>query len=108
MADPAAGEVYFVDLGMVGKARNVLIVSVRDPKAPLAIVTGLSLTTKYHESRYEVVLPRVPWLREQSYVNAQSLSGYKFVELGRLAGRFEASIMGQVQQAIGYWLGNRT
>jgi len=106
MVDPKQGEVYFVDLGMAGKARNVLVVSVRDTEAPLAVVSGLSLTTKYHESRYEVVLPKLPWLREQSYVNAQSLSGYKFVELGRLVGKFEAPVMIKVQQAIRYWLGN--
>ena len=68
--DPKPGEVYFVDLGMAQKPRNILIVSVQDQNAPLAVVTGLSLTRQYHQSRYEVVLPKLPWMRDQSYVNA--------------------------------------
>jgi mRNA interferase MazF len=63
-ADPKPGDVYFVDLGLARKARNILIVSVRDANTPLAIITGLSLTTQYHRSPYEVVLPKLPWLRE--------------------------------------------
>jgi hypothetical protein len=41
--DPKPGEVYFVDLGMARKARNILVVSVRDKEAPLAVISGLSL-----------------------------------------------------------------
>jgi hypothetical protein len=79
-------------------------VSVRDEEAPLAVITGLSLTRHYHHSPYEVVLPKLPWMREQSYVNAQSLGGYKFVELQRLQGRFESGVMAQVRAALSRWL----
>lgn len=102
--DPKPGEVYFVDLGLAKKPRNILIVSVRDPRAPLAVITGLSLTTHYHQSPYEVALPKLPWMREQSYVNAQSLSGYKFIELQRLQGKLEAPVMQQVRTALSRWL----
>lgn len=103
--DPKPGEVYFVDLGMVEKPRDVLIVSIRDEAAPLAVVTAVSLTTRFHQTPYEVRLPKLPWLREQSYVNAQSLSGFKFVELQRLKGRFDAATMQQVHAALRLWLG---
>jgi mRNA interferase MazF len=103
-AEPQPGEVYFVDLGMSAKPRRVLIVSVQDPNSPLAVVTGLSLTTRYHQSKYEVALPKLPWMREQSHVNAQSLSGYKVIELQRLSGKLDASVMQNVQQAIRAWL----
>jgi len=103
--DPKPGEVYFVDLGMAKKPRNILIVSVQDQQAPLAVITDLSLTTHYHESPYEVVLPKLPWMREQSYLNAQSLSGYKFIELQRLQGKLEAPVMQQVRTALARWLG---
>jgi hypothetical protein len=62
-------------------------VSVQDYNSPLAVVTGLSLTTHYHQSKYEVLLPKLPWLREQSLVNARSLSGCKVIEHQRLSGR---------------------
>ena len=103
--DPKPGEVYFADLGMVEKPRYVLVVSVRAAAAPLAVVTGLSVTRQHHETGYEVRLPRVPWLREQSFVNVQSLSGFKFVDLQRLAGKLEASVMLQVHAALRLWLG---
>lgn len=94
-----------MDLGIAQKPRSILIVSVRDQKAPLATVTGLSFTTQFHGSPYEVALPKLPWMREQSHVNAQSLGGYKFVELQRLIGKLEAPIMKQVQAAVRLWLG---
>ncbi len=103
--DPKPGEVYFVDLGLAEKPRYILVVSVRDEKAPLAIVTGLSLTTRYHQSPYEVALPKLPWMREQSHVNAQSLGGYKFLELKRLQGKLEPSVMAQVRTVLSRWLG---
>ena len=104
-ADPQPGEVYFVDLGMAGKPRFVLVVSVRDTAAPLALVTALSLTSQYHGTAYEVTLPRVPWLREQSYANAQSVQPFKIIELGRLQGRFESSIVAGARQTLRRWLG---
>src|SRR5260221_356421 len=98
------GEVYFVDLGMAQKARSILIVSVQDAQALLAVATGLAFTRQFHHSPYEVALPKLPWMRDQSYVNAQSLAGFKFVELLRLQGRLNASVMQQVQKALKAWL----
>jgi hypothetical protein len=80
-------------------------VSVRDDQVPLAVVTGLSLTRQYHQSPYEVVLSKLPWMREQSYMNVQSLGGYKFVELQRFQGKLAASVMHEVQKAMRLWLG---
>lgn len=94
-----------MDLGMAEKPRNILIVAAPDEKAPLAVVTGLSLTTKYHQMPYEVALPKLPWMREQSHVNAQSLSAYKTVELQRLSGKLEAPVMQQIHSAMRLWLG---
>jgi len=103
--DPRPGEVYFVDLGLAEKPRDIFIVSVRDANAPLAVVTGLSITTKHHQSAYEVKLPKLPWMREQSFVNAQSLAGFKLIELQRLRGKFDAATVQQVQRSLRSWLG---
>ena len=93
-----------MDLGLAQKPRNVLIVSVRDDQAPLAVVTGLSLTTQYHRSVYQVALPKLPWMREPSHVNAQSLAGFKLIELQRLQGKLDGSVMQKVQAALRAWL----
>ena len=104
-AEPKPGEVYFVDLGLADKPRNILIVAAPDEKAPLSIVTGLSFTRQYHQTAYEVELPKLPWMRDQSYVNAQSLSAYKVIELQRYSGRLEPAVMQKVHQALQLWLG---
>jgi hypothetical protein len=38
-------------------------------------------------------------------MSAQSLSGYKFIELQRLQGKLEAPVMQQVRTALARWLG---
>jgi mRNA interferase MazF len=83
----------------------VLIVSVHDPSCPLAVATGLSLTRQFHQSRYEVALPKLPWMREYSFVNAQSLAAFKYVELQRMVGQLDATVVAEVQDAVGAWLG---
>lgn len=101
---PKPGEVYFADLGLAAKPRWVLVVSDEDNDAPLAIATVLSITRQHNGSRYETTLPRVPWLPEQSYVNAQSLQPLGWHEFGWRFGRFEESVMRDVRQAISCWL----
>jgi mRNA interferase MazF len=103
--DPQPGQVYVVDLGYAAKSRMVLIVSVRASTAPLAVVTGLSLTRQFHGTPFEVPLPKLPWMTAQSYVNAQSLGGFKFVELGHYCGQIESGPMEQVRGAVRLWLG---
>ena len=54
---------------------------------------------------YEVTLPRVPWLREQSYINAQSVQPVKFTEFVRNApGKFDARVLSDVTAAPKHWL----
>ena len=89
---------------MASKPRWVLVVSIWDENAPLAIATVLSITRQHHESPYEVTLPRVSWLPEQSYVNAQSLQPLKWIECGRKAGQFDERVLHDVRAALAYWL----
>ena len=73
--------------------------------ARLALGSVLLITTKFEETPYEVALPRVPWLREQSYINAQSIQPVKFTEFIRKApGKFDASVLKQVETALKNWL----
>ena len=101
---PKAGETWFVDFGMTAKPRWAFVVAeARDSR--LAIATVVKITTEYGGTPYEVTLPRVPWLREQSYVNAQSLQPVKFSELTRKApGQFDPPVLAAVRSAIRRWL----
>ena len=47
----------------------------------------------------------MPWLREQSYINVQSIQPVKFTEFVRKApGEFDARVMSDVEAALKRWL----
>ena len=48
--------------------------------------------------------PRVQWLKEQSYVNAQSIQPVKWVEFVRRIGKFEPPVMLEINRALAAWL----
>ena len=101
---PQPGEVWFVDLGMVGKPRHALVLAARTD-ARLALASVVLITKKSSETPYEVTLPRVPWLREQSYINVQSIQPVKFTEFVRPApGKLDARVIGEVEVALKRWL----
>jgi mRNA-degrading endonuclease toxin of MazEF toxin-antitoxin module len=101
---PQPGEVWFIDLGMVAKPRYALVLAARTD-ARLALASVVLITTKFENTPYEVALPRVPWLQEQSYINAQSIQPVKFAEFIRKApGKFDARAIGDVEAALKRWL----
>ena len=100
---PKIGETWFVDLGLAARPRWAYVVGAA-PNGRLALASVLTLTTQYDGTPYEM-LPRVPWLREQSYINAQSLQPVKFSELTRKApGQFDGSVLEGARQLIRRWL----
>jgi len=53
----------------------------------------------------EVALARVSWLREQSYINVQSIQPVKFTEFVRKApGKFDGRVRSDVEAALKRWL----
>jgi len=101
---PQPGEIWFVDLGMAGKPRYALVLAAQTD-ARLALASVVLITKQFDDTSYEVTLPRVPWLREQSYINAQSIQPVKFTEFVRKApGKFEARVLSDVQAALKRWL----
>lgn len=104
-ASPLPGEVWFVDFGYEAKHRRVLVVSVPGRNVRLAIASVVQLTTKYGGTPFEVTLPRVPWLPEQSYCNVQSVQPVKWIEFERKAGQFSETVLAEVREVLGRWLG---
>jgi mRNA interferase MazF len=97
---PKAGEVYIVDLGFDGKVRPVVVVSREDPNAPRALAVAVPLTSQFRESRYEVKMPRVPWLNLQSYAKVQAIGSAANHELTNCRGKFEAAVVRQIRESI--------
>lgn len=101
---PHSGEVWFVDLGMAGKPRHALVLAAQ-ADARLALASVVLISTKFEDTPYEVTLPRVPWLREQCYINVQSIQPVKFTEFVRKApGKFDARVVHDVEAALKRWL----
>lgn len=89
---------------MVAKPRHALVLAAQTD-ARLAIASVVLITKHFEETPYEVALPRVPWLQEQSYINVQSIQPVKFTEFIRKApGRFDAAIVSDVEAALKRWL----
>ena len=95
---------WFIDLGMVGKPRYALVLAA-ETDARLALASVVLITTQFEDTPYEVTLPRVPWLRERSYINAQSIQPVKFTEcLRKVPGKFDAHVLHEVAGALKRWL----
>ena len=91
------GELYRVDLGIGGKVRLMVVVSIEDPDAPRALSTCVPITTSYRGSWYEVPLVSRRPFREKSYANVQ---GIQVVQHHELQGPIGA-ISGEDLRAIG-------
>jgi mRNA-degrading endonuclease toxin of MazEF toxin-antitoxin module len=89
---------------MVGKPRYALVLAARTD-ARLALASVVLITTQFEDTPYEVTLPRVPWMREQRYINVQSIQPVKFTEFVRkAAGKFDARVIRDVEAALKRWL----
>lgn len=97
---PKVGEVYMLDLGCEGKFRPIVIMSREDAQAPRALSLFVPLTKESRGSLYEVTMPRVPWLKLQSYANAQAIGTVGHHELTNRRGRFEAVTVAKIKDAI--------
>jgi mRNA interferase MazF len=97
---PKIGDVFIVDLGFEGKVRPVVVMSREDPDAPRALSIVVPLTSQSRDSRYEVKMPRVPWLNLQSYANVQAIGSVDHHELKNRRGRFEISVVEQIRESI--------
>jgi mRNA interferase MazF len=93
---PKPGEVYLVDLGMAGKVRPVVIVTREDTDAPRAISVTVPLTTQNRGTQ----MPRVPWLKQQSFANVQAMAAYEHHEFLERRGRFDQAALEKIKQAI--------
>jgi mRNA interferase MazF len=101
---PQPGEVWLADLGLAAKTRPVIIVSRFDPNAPRALILYVPLTTQNRSSRYEVVLPKLPFLERDSVANVQGLASLPTVRLERRLGKLPAAVMTDVKSALLYVL----
>jgi len=100
LGEQKIGDVFIVDLGLAGKVRPVVIVSREGNHAPRALAIAVPLTLENRGSRYEVPMPRVPWLKNQGVANVQAIGSVSLHQLTHYRGRFEGSVICKIQDAI--------
>ena len=98
------GDVWLADLGLAAKMRPVVIVSRDDPDPPRALAIYVPLTTQYRQSQYEVPLPKLNFLKRESYANVQGLGSIPTVRLERKLGRLPDDVLAEIQDAIAFAL----
>lgn len=98
--NPQPGEIWLADLGLAAKTRPVVIVSRQDPNPPRSLVLYVLLTTQRRNSRYEVPLPRLPFLDRESVANVQGLGSLPAVRLERRIGRLSSEVMARLKDAL--------
>ena len=77
--------------------------------ARLALASEVLIIRQFENTPYEVTLPGVPWVQEQSYINAQSIQPVKFTEFIRKAtGKFDPRVMGDGEAVLKRWLIGKT
>jgi len=98
--NPHPGEIWLADLGLAAKTRPVVVVSRYDPDPPRALITYVPLTTQYRHSRYEVVLPKLRFLDQDSIANVQGLGSIPKVRFERRLGKLSEDVMTKIKNAI--------
>jgi mRNA interferase MazF len=89
---------------MAAKTRPIVIVSRHDEDAPRALIIFVPLTTQNRGSRYEVVLPRLSFLREESVANVQGIASLSQARLERRLGRLPDAALKEVRATITFAL----
>jgi mRNA interferase MazF len=102
--NPQPGEVWLADLGLAAKTRPVIVVSRFDPDAPRALILYVPLTTQNRMSRYEVAIPMLPFLNQESFANVQGLASSPIVRFERRLGRLPGAVMTDLKAALKFAL----
>lgn len=101
---PSPGDVYLVDLGMVAKARLMVVVSRHDTEAPRALSLCVPFTTKNRGSKYEVPIGASSFFREPSWANVQGTMAVGNEKLLRRLGKLTVPQYSEVKAALRYAL----
>ena len=103
MSDPKRGEVWLADLGMAGKVRPVLAISVPYGDQDYALVTVVPHTTSNRGAQFEVSV-QVPFLQAGAF-NVQGMLGVPAAKFIRRLGSLETDQVRQVEETVRHWLG---
>src|SRR3974377_2223750 len=104
MIPPKPGEVWWIDLGLRGKFRPLMVVSRQDPSAERALSVCVPCTTTTKGGNYEVALPRVKWMpgSEDGVANVLGIQSVEHHRFERYAGRYHETVLAAVRDRIAW------
>jgi mRNA interferase MazF len=100
---PDRGEVWIADLGIAGKVRPCLVLSVPPDPQDRVLVTLVPHTTSVQGTRFEVSIPK-PFFTPGAF-DAQGLVTVSPKRLVRILGDLLPDELAQVEDAVKRWLG---
>jgi mRNA interferase MazF len=103
MAPPDRSAVWLVDLGMAGKVRPCLVLSVPAGARDRALVTLVAGTTSVRGTRFEVTV-QARFLQAGVF-DAQNMLTVPYAKLVRKLGDLPPDQFALVEQAVRDWLG---
>ena len=101
---PRPGEVWLADLGLAARTRPVVVVSREDDEPPQVLVIYVPLTSEDRGSRYEVKMPRLPFLRLEGVANVQGIASLPQRRLERRLGTLPTETMDRIKEALRFAL----
>jgi mRNA interferase MazF len=101
---PLRGEIWLFDLGMEGKVRSALVVSVAYGDLDRALVTIVPHTTSLRNSEYEIAV-NVAFLKPGAFL-VQNVATYPTVRAVRKLGVLKKDQFDAVFSGLLRWLGN--
>lgn len=106
MPSPDRGDVWMVDLGLVGKVRPCLVLSVPTGPRDRVLVTLIPHTTSVQGTQFEVPI-RVRFLKPGAF-DAQQVLTISRAKLIRRRGNLHPVQLAEVEEAVRRWLGLAT
>jgi len=103
--EPKPGQVWFAELGMVGKSRPVLVLAFPGCDDARALAVVAPLTSQIRGMRGEVDLGKPRWLPKHSAVNVQGLASFDHRKLSRRMGEISSAQIAEVKTALRDLLG---
>jgi mRNA-degrading endonuclease toxin of MazEF toxin-antitoxin module len=103
--EPAVGEVWFAELGMIEKSRPVLVLAPDEQQNARSLLIVAPLTSQIRAQRGEVYLGKPRWLPKESAVNVQGLASLDGRKLIRRLGMLTEAQMSEVKTALRDLLG---
>jgi mRNA interferase MazF len=102
MPQATRGDVWIADLGMIGKVRPVLVLSVAFNETERALITCVPRTTSLRGTRFEI--PHPARHMPEGGFECQQLITISVAKLERHLGPVDPGTLAQVERAVRAWL----